>query len=77
MLTTAFLPEGVDLAGFIGRMEQRGYVLYPGKGQLYDEGAFQIANMGWITPEDCDHLLDVLKDVLGELNALGSSATSR
>lgn len=65
-LTTAFLPEGVDLAAFIERMEARGYVLYPGKGQLYEEGAFQIANMGWITPEDCHHLLQVLKDVLGE-----------
>jgi len=71
-LTTAFLPEGVDLAGFIGRMEERGYVLYPGKGQLYEEGAFQIANMGWIMPEDCHQLLEVLKDVLGNGDLLAS-----
>jgi 2-aminoethylphosphonate-pyruvate transaminase len=66
-VTSVFLPEGISLDGFIDRLDQRGYVVYPGKRHLYQQGMFQIANMGNIKPEDCEEFLRVLKDTLREL----------
>jgi len=66
-VTSAFLPEGVNLDNFIDELERRGYVLYPGKGPFYDQNLFQIANMGWILPEDCHKFLSVLGDTLNDM----------
>ena len=65
-VTSVFLPEGIQLADFIDEMEERGYVLYPGKGHFFEENMFQIANMGWLSEEDCHQLLRVLADVIGK-----------
>jgi 2-aminoethylphosphonate-pyruvate transaminase len=45
-------------------MDAQGYVLYPGKGPLLEQNCFQIANMGWIQPDDCRRLLHVLESTL-------------
>lgn len=66
-VTSAFLPAGVKLPDFIDKLERCGYVLYPGKGSFYDQNMFQIANMGWIFPEDCHNFLSVLGDTLKEM----------
>lgn len=63
-VTTLFLPDGITLDSFIDEMDKRGFTLYPGKGPLKDKGAFQVANMGWITEEICELFLRVLKKTL-------------
>ena len=65
-VTSVFLPEGINVADFIDEMEENGYVLYPGKGHFFDENMFQVANMGWLTEEDCHQLLRVLARVIGK-----------
>ncbi len=66
-VTTVFLPDGIDLEKFMRKMEDRGYVLYVGKGKLKQEGAFQIATMGEIYEKDCIAFLAELKDCLKAL----------
>lgn len=63
-ITSAFLPEKIDIYKFIGRMYDEGYVVYPGKGPLLKKNMFQIANMGQIYPEDCMKFNDILRKVL-------------
>jgi 2-aminoethylphosphonate-pyruvate transaminase len=63
-VTSVFLPEGEKLTNFIDVVEERGYILYPGKGPFFDQNMFQIANMGWISPEDCHELLNVFSEIL-------------
>ena len=65
-MTSVFLPEGISLDQFVNRLDQRGYVVYPGKRHLYQQKMFQIANMGNIQPEDCEEFLGVLKNTLQE-----------
>jgi len=76
-VTTAFLPPGLSVDKFIEAMDGQGYVLYPGKGPLLEQNCFQIANMGWIVPEDCRRVLEVLEATLrthGVLPAAGPHA---
>ena len=68
-VTTAFLPPTLDVGEFIGAMDAQGYVLYPGKGPLLAQHCFQVANMGWIRPEDCRRLLKVLETTLRGVDA--------
>jgi 2-aminoethylphosphonate-pyruvate transaminase len=63
-VTSVFLPTGLRLDAFIDEMDRRGYVVYPGKGHLYDQNMFQIANMGEVTPEHCHDFLRVLGETL-------------
>ncbi len=63
-VTSVFLPEGRDVHAFLNDMEDRGYVVYSGKGKYLDMGMFQIANMGEIYEEDCRVFLKVLKECL-------------
>ena len=63
-VTTAFLPGGVRVDEFIEAMDGQGYVLYPGKGPLLEQSCFQVANMGWILPDDCRRLLQVMESTL-------------
>lgn len=65
-LTSVFLPDGIDLDRFIDELDSRGYVVYPGKGPLYDDGLFQVGNMGEIYPADCREFLDALASTLAE-----------
>jgi 2-aminoethylphosphonate-pyruvate transaminase len=60
-VTSVFLPAGVELEKFITGMETAGYVIYAGKGVYYEQGMFQIANMGDIYPKDCHKFLKVLE----------------
>jgi len=63
-VTTVFLPRGLRVDEFIEAMDAQGYVLYPGKGPLLEQNCFQIANMGWIRPDDCRRLLQVLASTI-------------
>ena len=65
-VTSIFLPEGVDLAKFIAELDRRGYVVYAGKGPFYEQNMFQIANMGWISEEDCRRFLAELDRMLSD-----------
>jgi len=67
-LTSAFLPEELDINDFLTNMDDRGYVLYLGKGQLLEKNLFQVANMGQIFPEDCRSFGKVLESVLEDMN---------
>lgn len=63
-VTSVFLPEGKDLKKFLVEMEEKGYVVYSGKGKYEEMGMFQVANMGEIYPEDCREFLEVLKSCI-------------
>ena len=63
-VTSVFLPEDKNIDTFISTMEERGYVLYLGKGPLLERNMFQIANMGQIYPQDCKDFLKIMKEVL-------------
>lgn len=75
-VTTAFLPEGIRLADFVGDLAGRGYLVYPGKGPLAEQNAFQVANMGMIGPADCRAFLGALEDTLRDLRT-ATTATRR
>lgn len=66
-VTSVFAPKGVDSKELLKGMEERGYVLYIGKGKYTAMGMFQIANMGEIYEDDCYAFLKVLGDYLKEL----------
>ncbi len=66
-VTSIFLPSNLCLTDFIDELDRRGYVVYPGKGHLYSQNLFQIANMGQIYPDDCHSLLRVLEHTLQEM----------
>lgn len=63
-VTSVFLPEGKDLKKFLVEMEDKGYVVYSGKGKYEEMGMFQVANMGEIYPDDCYEFLKVLKECI-------------
>jgi 2-aminoethylphosphonate-pyruvate transaminase len=66
-VTSVFLPQSINLSGFIDELDNRGYVVYPGKRHLYSQNMFQIANMGQIYPGDCKKFLGVLKETIQDL----------
>ncbi len=63
-VTSVFLPEGKDLDQFLKAMEDKGYVVYKGKGPYEKMGMFQVANMGEIYEDDCHEFLKVLADCI-------------
>lgn len=63
-VTSVFLPEGKNLDQFLVDMEEKGYVVYSGKGKYVEMGMFQVANMGEIYPEDCKIFLKVLAECI-------------
>jgi 2-aminoethylphosphonate-pyruvate transaminase len=63
-VTSVFLPGGVPLDQFIDLMDDRGYVIYPGKRHLFEQNMFQIANMGLIKAEHCRAFLGELEETL-------------
>lgn len=64
MVTSVLLPEGKNLKTFLEEMENKGYVVYSGKGKYLDMGMFQVANMGEIYEKDCHDFLKVLADCI-------------
>lgn len=66
-LTSVLLPDDVDLDGFIDELDRRGYIVYPGKGPLYERGMFQIGNMGEIYEADCREFLSAFRETLAGL----------
>lgn len=67
-VTSVFLPDGMHVDALIDALDQRGYVVYPGKRHLYEQNMFQIANMGMIQPQDCLDFLAVLRETLAQLS---------
>ncbi len=63
-VTSVFLPQGKDLNKFLNDMEDKGYVVYSGKGKYVEMGMFQVANMGEIYPGDCEKFLEVLAECI-------------
>ena len=63
-VTSVFLPDNLRLDEFIDEMDNRGYIIYPGKRDLYEQNMFQIANMGMINADHCRDFLYVLKQAL-------------
>lgn len=68
-LTSVFLPDDVALDRFVAELDDRGYVVYPGKGPLNDRGMFQVGNMGEIYEEDCRTFLTTLEETLVDLRS--------
>jgi 2-aminoethylphosphonate-pyruvate transaminase len=62
-LTALKLPAGVTYTGLHDRLKEKGFVIYAGQKKL-SESIFRIANMGDITTEEFQHLLDTLKNCL-------------
>ena len=69
-LTALKLPEGVSYQWLHGKLKKKGFVIYAGQKKL-SETIFRIANMGDITTEEFQCLLDVLK------KGLSTSTTPR
>jgi 2-aminoethylphosphonate-pyruvate transaminase len=65
-VSSVFLPSEIPMAKFIGKMEAKGFTVYPGKGPLKPKNMFQIANMGEINAEMCTAFLQTMKAALAE-----------
>jgi len=63
-VTSAFLPEKINLNNFIKKMYDAGFIVYPGKGPLLKRRMFQVANMGQIYPKDCLAFNDIIEKIL-------------
>lgn len=66
-LTSAFLPEGVEVDAFIERLNAHGFVVYPGKGVWHDQNLFQVATMGAVTERDTRALMTAISETIAEL----------
>ena len=62
-LTALKLPEGVTYPGLHGQLKEKGFIIYAGQKKL-SESIFRIANMGDITREEFQRLLDTLNNCL-------------
>jgi 2-aminoethylphosphonate-pyruvate transaminase len=65
-VSSVFLPPEIPMVGFIGKMEEKGFTVYPGKGPLKPKNMFQIANMGEINEEMCHVFLKTMQETLAE-----------
>jgi 2-aminoethylphosphonate-pyruvate transaminase len=63
ILTSAYLPEELNYDTLHDELKKQGYVIYTGKGSLGDRG-FRLANMGQITTEDINGLLDAIGELV-------------
>ncbi len=55
--------KGVDPKSILQPMKEKGFTLASGYGKIKDQ-TFRIGNMGWITLEDVNELLENLEDVM-------------
>ena len=62
-LTALKLPDGITYKQLHGHLKKKGFVIYAGQKKL-SERIFRIANMGDITTEEFQRLLDTLKNCL-------------
>ena len=65
-LTCVKNSKGVDVAGMISRLEQRGYTISNGYGKLKEE-TFRIAHMGDHKMEEVKELLTLIDSVAGDV----------
>ena len=66
-ISSVFLPQGINLNAFIGKLEEKGFTVYPGKRHLKQQNMFQIANMGDINEDICHAFLKAMAETLKEL----------
>ncbi len=59
VLTTVFLPNGIDATSLRKRLRQSNIIIYGGKGPLADK-VFQVSNIGELTRADIKYFLSVL-----------------
>ncbi|MGB2705723.1 MAG: alanine--glyoxylate aminotransferase family protein [Candidatus Omnitrophota bacterium] len=64
-VTAIGVPDGVDAAGLISSLKEKGVTLAGGQAHLKGK-IFRIAHMGAITRKDLEFALDKLKETLGE-----------
>ena len=66
IITSFLYPDdpGFDFEKFYSKLNERGYVIYPGK--LSKANAFRIGNIGQVFPEDVKGLLGAIKEVMEE-----------
>ena len=64
--------EAFSFEGLYDRLNERGYVIYPGK--VTDADCFRIGNIGRLFGEDMDALLAALGEVLREMGVEESTA---
>lgn len=62
-LTALKLPKGTTYPGLHDRLKEKGFVIYAGQKKL-SESIFRIANMGDVTTEEFQRLLDTLKNCI-------------
>jgi 2-aminoethylphosphonate-pyruvate transaminase len=63
-LVVAHLPVGVTFDQFYGRLRDRGFLVYRGKGPLSHD-CFLVANMGHLNLETIDRFLEVVASAIG------------
>jgi len=63
--------EGFSFDVLYERLNERGFVIYPGK--VTDADCFRIGNIGRLFPEDMDALLTALGEVLAEMGVRGGA----
>jgi len=68
IITSYYNPKhfNFDFDEFYNRLNSKNQVIYPGKMSSAD--CFRIGNIGRLYPEDMEHLLECIKEVLGEMN---------
>lgn len=68
IITSYYNPKhfNFDFDEFYNRLNSKNQVIYPGKVSSAD--CFRIGNIGRLYPEDMEHLLECIKEVLGEMN---------
>jgi aspartate aminotransferase-like enzyme len=66
-VTSVFLPTSIDMKDFIKKMENRGFTVYPGKGQLLNKNMFQIANMGQVDERMCCNFLNAMEKTITDM----------
>eukprot|EP01006_Ploeotia_vitrea_P043064 TRINITY_DN66689_c3_g1_i1.p2 TRINITY_DN66689_c3_g1~~TRINITY_DN66689_c3_g1_i1.p2 ORF type:complete len:435 (+),score=240.11 TRINITY_DN66689_c3_g1_i1:84-1388(+) len=54
-----------DFNTFYTKLNERGFVLYPGKVSKAD--CFRIGNIGYIFPDDCKRMLEAVREVVAEM----------
>lgn len=62
-LSAISVPDGFDLQGMHAEMRKRGFILASGYGKIKNE-TFRVGNMGNVTMDDVNEMLEKLTDVV-------------
>ena len=75
-MTAPTVPEDFNIADYFlyDRLNERGYVIYPGK--VTDADCFRIGNIGRLFEEDMGALIDALRETLEEMGVALSSGSA-